>query len=159
MLHATACQTNFTWEVCGTVLAAQNQASDHLSLSQQISPAASNQWNSVTWKTTQGGLIIFTVFVHQVLQSKEMLRGKSSTHLGEQTKLMRNDAEGHGKIILKPTQNEKLYNKRRREGSAPLTTLSCFVQSSPSELLQYIGRWPITMIQGRLVRFSNDAAS
>ena len=39
------------------------------------------------------------------------------------------------------------------------TLLSCLVQSSPSELLQYIGLWPIVMIQGRNARFSGDEAS
>ena len=33
------------------------------------------------------------------------------------------------------------------------------MQSSPSELEQYIGLWPIVMIQGRNLRFSVDAAS
>ena len=39
------------------------------------------------------------------------------------------------------------------------TVLWYWVQSSPSELLQYIGLWPIVMIQGRNARFSGDEAS
>jgi len=39
------------------------------------------------------------------------------------------------------------------------TILECLLQSSPSELLQYIGLWPIVMIQGRNARFSGEVAS
>ena len=47
-----------------------------------------------------------------------------------------------------------------KHGTLPsLTTLSYLLQSSPSELLQYIGLWPIVIIHGRWVRFSGDAAS
>ena len=40
-----------------------------------------------------------------------------------------------------------------------LTTLSYWVQSSPSSFEQYIGRCPIVMIQGRKVLFSGAVAS
>ena len=40
-----------------------------------------------------------------------------------------------------------------------LTTLSYWVQSSPSSFEQYIGRCPIVMIQGRKVLFSGADAS
>ena len=48
---------------------------------------------------------------------------------------------------------------RRRKHSTDSQLLSCLVQSSLSELEQYMGRWPMVMIQGRLALFSGLDAS